>query len=108
VKLPDQQRVFPIGRLKGVTLDLDGVLTKANFEVIEIMDGTTPYPTFLGLDWAFENQAIINLKKRNMTLESREYIFIAPLDPSEGERFVEPTFLDMEEINELYRTIVHE
>jgi hypothetical protein len=39
-----------------------------------------------------------------MTFESGEYKFIAPLDPSKGERFVEATCLDLEEINQLYRT----
>jgi hypothetical protein len=62
LKLENQHKVLPIGRLKGVTIDLDGVRTKADFEVIEIVDDTTPYPTFLGLDWAFDNQTIINLK----------------------------------------------
>jgi hypothetical protein len=52
--------VLPIGRLKGVTIDLDGVRTMADFEVIERVYGTTPYPTLLGLDWAFDNHAIIN------------------------------------------------
>jgi hypothetical protein len=46
------------------------------------MDGTTPYPAFLVLDWAFENHAIINLKTRKMKFESREYKVIVPLDPS--------------------------
>jgi hypothetical protein len=99
LKLANQHGVLPIGRLKCVTVDLDGVHTKAYFEVIEIVDSTTPYPTFLGLDWEFDNQAIINLKKRKMTFESGEYRFIVPLDPSEGERFVELTCLDLEEIN---------
>jgi hypothetical protein len=31
-----------------------------------------------------------------MTLESGDYRVKAPLDPSEGERFIEPTFLDLE------------
>ena len=84
LKLENQHRVLPIGRLKGVTIDLDGVHTKADFEVIEIVDGTTPYPVLLGLDWAFDNQAIINLKTKKMTFESRDYKFISPLDPSEG------------------------
>jgi hypothetical protein len=43
-----------------------------------------------------------------MTFESTQYRFIVPLDPSEGERFVEPTCLDLEEINQLYRTIARE
>jgi hypothetical protein len=89
-----------------VTVDLDGVHTKVDFEVIEIVDDTTPYSTLLGLDWGFDNQAIINLKTRKMTFESGEYRVIAPLDPSEGERFVEPTCLDLEEITLLYRTTV--
>jgi hypothetical protein len=68
-------------------------------EVIEIVDDTTPYLSLLGLDWAFENQAIINLKTRKITFESGDYRVIAPSDSSEGERFVEPTCLDLEEIN---------
>jgi hypothetical protein len=104
LKLANQHRFLPIGRLKGVTIDLYGVCTKEDFEVIEIVDGTTPYPTLLVLDWAFDNQAIINLKTRKMTFESKEYRFIAPLDPSEGERFVEPNCLDLEEIIQLYKT----
>jgi hypothetical protein len=105
LNLANQHRVLPIGRLKGMTVDLDGVHTKADFEVIEIVDDTTPYPTLLGLDWAFNNQAIINLKTRKMTFESGDYRVIAPLDPSERERFVEPTCIDLEEIGQLYRTI---
>ena len=104
LKLANQHRILPIGRLKGVTVDLDGVHTKAYFEVIEIVDGTTPYPTFLGLDRAFDNHAIINLKTRKMTFDSGEYKVVAPLDPLEGERFVELTCLDLEEISQLYRT----
>jgi hypothetical protein len=47
------------------------------------VDGTTPYPTLLGLDWVFDNQAIINLKMRKMKFELGEYRFVSPLDPSE-------------------------
>ena len=103
-KLENQHRVLPIGRLKGVTIDLDGVHTMEDFEVIDIVDGTTPYPTLLGLDWKLYNQAIINLNTRKMTFESGEYRVIAPLDLSKGESFVEEFFLDLEEINQLHRT----
>ena len=47
------------------------------------------------------------MKTRIMTFEFGKYKVIAPLDPSEGERFIEPTCLDLEEINQLYRTTVH-
>jgi hypothetical protein len=100
--------VLPIGRLKDVTIDLDRVCSLADFEVIEIVDDTTPYLNLLGLDWTFYNQAIINLNTRKMTFESGEYRVIVPLDPSEGERFVEATCLDLEEINQLYRTTARE
>jgi hypothetical protein len=99
LKLANQHRVLPIGGMKGVIVDLDGVCTKEDFEVIEIVDGTTSYLALLGLDWAFDNQTIINLKTRKMTFESRYYRVIAPLDPSKGERFIEPTCLDLEEID---------
>jgi hypothetical protein len=72
------------------------------------VDDTTPYPVLFVLDWAFDNQAIIKLKTRKMAFESREYRVVAPLDPSEGERFVEPTCLDLEEINQLYKITMQE
>jgi hypothetical protein len=55
LKLANQHRVLPIGRIKGVTVDLDGVGTMVYFEVIKIVDGTTTYPTLLLLDWEFDN-----------------------------------------------------
>jgi hypothetical protein len=51
----------------------------------------TPYPTLLGLDWEFDNQMIIYLKKRNMVLKVEYLKVIAPLDPTGGKRYVEPT-----------------
>jgi hypothetical protein len=100
--------VIPIGILKGIPVDLEGVCTMVDFEVIDIVDNTTPYPTLLGLDWEFYNQDIINLKTMKMIFESREYRVIAPSDPSEGGRYVElvtNNFI-IEETNQLYRITV--
>ena len=33
-----------------------------------------------------------------------DYRVIAPIDPSEGKRFVEPTCLDLDKIDQFYRT----
>jgi len=33
-----------------VTIDIEGVSTLADFEVIEIVDDSNPYPAFLGID----------------------------------------------------------
>jgi hypothetical protein len=102
--------VVSIGRLKGIIVDLDGVHTMEDFEVIDIVDNTSPYPTLLGLDWAFDNHDIINLRTRKMIFESREYRVIAPLDPLEGGRYAEPMTNNFitEDVNQLYRTTVHE
>jgi hypothetical protein len=86
--------------LTGVSVSIDGVRSLADFEVIEIVDGSTPYPTLLGLDWAFENQTIIDLKKRQMIFEVEDLKVTAPLDPTEGRRYVEP--VKGKELDNLY------
>ncbi len=63
--------------------------TLADFEIIEIIGDTRPYPALLGIDWAFDNKAVINLKKRQMTFEDNQVRVIAPLDPLQGPRYIE-------------------
>ena len=58
-----------------------------DFEVIEIIDDSDPYPALLGIEWAMENDAVINLKKRQMIFEGKYLRVILPLDPSQGERY---------------------
>ena len=77
LRLANQQRVIPLGQLSSVPVDLDGVRNLADFEVIEIIDDNTPYSTLLGIDWAFENQVIINLKKRPCHLKAMEFGLLA-------------------------------
>jgi len=48
--MENQQKLIPLGYLYGVTLDIKGVSALANFEVIEIVDDSDPYPTLLGID----------------------------------------------------------
>ena len=44
----------------------------------------------LGIGWENENMVVINFKKREMNFENREMYIIAPLDPSEGWRYIKP------------------
>jgi hypothetical protein len=62
--LENQYKIYPIGRLEKVEVNIEGVKTKVEFEVIEIMDDSDPYPALLGINWAFDNNVALNLKKR--------------------------------------------
>ena len=77
----------------------------ADFEVIEIIDDSKPYPTLLGIDWAFDNLIVINLKKKQMILKGHNIKIIAPLDPSMGPHYAEPIRAKEEvwEIGDFYK-----
>jgi hypothetical protein len=64
LRMDNQQAVSPFGRLEHVPVDIDGVRTFADFEVIEIVDDSCPYPALLGIDWDFNNSTVVDLKKR--------------------------------------------
>jgi hypothetical protein len=85
VDITNQHKIVPVGRLTRVSVNIDGVHSVADFEVIEIVDGSTPYPTLLGLDWEFDNQTIIDLKKRHMVFEVEDLKVTMPLDPLKEE-----------------------
>lgn len=73
-----------MGCLYGVTVDIEGASALADFEVIEIVDYSNLYNVILGIDWAFDMDAIINLEKRRMTFERKELRVITQLDLTEG------------------------
>ena len=77
-------------------IDVAGVKTIADFEVIEIMVDKDPYPVLLGIDWAYENYAVIDLKKDTMNFEAEGIKVVQPLDPYVGPRYTEPTYNNME------------
>ena len=71
-------------------VDIDGVRSFADFEVIEIIGDSRPYPALLSIDWAIGSKAVIDLKRRQMTFEDAQIRVIAPLDPHQGPRYIEP------------------
>lgn len=79
--MANQYYVLPIGCLKDVEVDINGVKTYAKFEVIDIIGDKDLYPNMLGFDWAFENYAIIDLKRETMIFEVDGVRVIQPLDP---------------------------
>ena len=45
LKLVNQQKVCPLGRLSNVPMDIDILRSLADFEVIEIIDDSNLFPT---------------------------------------------------------------
>ena len=90
LRLANQSKVLRISRLTQVTVEVKGLRTYVEFKVIDIVDGTNPYLTLLGIDWAIENHTIINFKKRILSFEDSEIRVVVPIDPLEGQRYVEP------------------
>jgi hypothetical protein len=82
--MTNQYCIFPIGILESVEIDVAGVKTVDDFEVIKIMGDKEPYPTLLGIDWAYDNYVVIDLKKDTMTFEADGIKLFQPLDPFVG------------------------
>jgi hypothetical protein len=55
LRLDYQHKIVSIDRLTGVPMNIDGVRSVVDFEVIKIMDDSHPYLALMGLEWAFEN-----------------------------------------------------
>ena len=54
LRMANQQKLLPMGRLQAVTVDIEGVSTQIDFEVIEIVDDSKFYPMLLGINWTTE------------------------------------------------------
>jgi len=76
-----------MGRLQGITMDIEGASALVDFELIEIVDDRNPYSSLLGIYWTTDMNRVINLKKRKMIFEKKSLRVIIPLDPAEGLRY---------------------
>ena len=94
-----------MGRLSKIIVDIDGVWSLVDFEVIEIIDGGNPFPALLGIDWDFDNLTVINLKKKQMTFEGHNIRIITPLDPSMGPHYTKLIHAEEEvrDIDDFYK-----
>ena len=75
--------------LNDVEVNIDGVKIVVKFEVMEILEDLYPYLPMFGIDWAFENNFILNLNKWCMTFELEELHVVSPVDATEGEQYIE-------------------
>lgn len=100
LRMANQQKIIPMGRLQGITVDIEGASVLADFEVIEIVDESNPYPTLLKIHWTTDMNMVINLKKRKIIFEKKSLRVVIPLDPTEGSRYTE-TVCDYESDDDL-------
>jgi hypothetical protein len=89
--MENQYCIFPISRLENMVIDFARVKTVDDYEFIEIMGDKDPYPSLLGIDWAYDNYVVIELKKDTMTFEAEGIKVVQPLDPYVGPRYMDPT-----------------
>ena len=89
LRMVNQQKILPMGRLQGITADIEGASALVDFEVIEIVDDNNPYPALLGIDWATNMNGVINIKKHKMIFEKTSLRIVVPLDPAEGSCYID-------------------
>ena len=80
---------MPIGQVPHLTVEVEGMKTYADFDVIDVVDGKGSYPALLGIWWPNDSLAVINFKKRTMNFENQDIRVIALMDPTEGWGYVE-------------------
>ena len=84
LRLANQVKLQPIGWVSNLVIDVEGMKTRANFDVIEVVNGEGSYPALLGIGWTKDSMAVINSKKRMMTFEKQDIRVIASMDPNKG------------------------
>jgi hypothetical protein len=104
LRMVNQYCIFLIGRLENVEIDVVGVKTIVDFEVIKIMGDKDPYPTLLGIYLAYENYAVIDLKKDTITFDRDGIKVVQPFYPYVGPRYIELMDKNMEgeDLDQLY------
>ena len=62
LRLANQVKVQPIGRILNLVVNIEGMKTHADFDVIEVVENGGSYPALLGIGWDNDNMAVINFK----------------------------------------------
>ena len=62
-------KVQPIGHISNLVVNIEGMKTRADFDVIEVVGDGGSYPMLLGTGWDNDSMAVINFKKCIMRFE---------------------------------------
>ena len=68
--LANQAKVQPIGCVSNLVVDIEGMKTRADFDVIEVVGYGGSYPALLGIGWDNDSMVFINFKKIVMTFKN--------------------------------------
>ena len=63
LQLANQVKVQSIGRVSNLVVDIEGMKTHADFDVIEVVEDGGSYPTLLRIGGDNDSIAVINFKK---------------------------------------------
>ena len=72
LRLANPDKVQPIRCVSHLVVDVEGMKTYADFDVIEFLDGGGSYPALLGIKWANESISVNNFKKWMMMFENHD------------------------------------
>ena len=72
LRLANQAKVQPINRVSNLVIDVEGMRTCVEFDVIKVIYGGGAYSMLLGIGWANEIMVMINFKKQLMTFENQD------------------------------------
>ena len=89
LRFPKKDKVQPISQVLNLVVEVEGMNTYADFDMIEVVNGGGSYLTLVGIGWANDIMAVINFKKWMMTIKNQDIRFIAPMDPTEGQRYID-------------------
>ena len=63
--------------------------TRADFDVIEVIEDGGSYLALLGIGWGNDIMEAFNFKNRFITFENKDVRVFAPMDPQEGNHYIE-------------------
>ena len=70
LRLENQAKVQPIGRVSNLVVDIEGMKTHVDFDVIEVVEDGGSYLTLQGIGWDNDSMVVIDFKKCIMTFEN--------------------------------------
>jgi hypothetical protein len=89
LKLVDQRFIELIGTRKIVNTSIRGIVTRVDFEVINLVEGIQSYLAPVRRPWGQNMKAMISLERDSIELKGSRRKIIIHLDPKEGKPWVD-------------------